>query len=277
MVTEPLLQNFYLHIHKAADSLQDVYDGPRHTPSPSGITACRLRQWFQGKGVERTNRIPVDSLKNMEQGTAIEGFWRDTYQAAGFHVAPAPPVTVGDMRSRGGDGILYVATEECAKAYGLPKGTPSLLELKNFGAWSYFDFIDNGIEKGHPDYWAQVQSYMHGYGLDYCIFHAGMADPSGTKWLWKRIKKRSEDIPPFWIEIIRRDPSVALETIDRAAEIRWAIDKIDNRIPVELRDYDPHALLPDKKFPCFYCGWAAACVGAKSNILPFPEAPNATP
>lgn len=271
MVTEADWKQFYIHVHKAAESLQDVSDGPRHTPSPSGIMSCRLRQWFQGKDYPRTNRIPVDSLKNMAQGTAIESFWRDTYSAAGFHlVYPPPPVVVGDMVSRGGDGILYVATKEAAAMVGLPIGTPMLLELKNFGAWSYFDFIDNGIEKGHPDYWVQVQTYMEGYGLDYCVFHAGMADPSGTKWIWKRIKKRTEDIPPFWMEVIRREPDVALKAVERAAEVRWAIDNIADRVPIELRDFDPTVLLPTKAWPCGYCGWADACVGKPAeNILEF--------
>lgn len=279
MVTELDWRNFYLHVHGAADTLQDDNE-VRYAPSPSGISACRLRQWFQGKGLTPTNRVPVESAKNMAQGTAIEGWWREVYTRAGFDVVSPmqrpPEGSMGAMRSHGGDGLLYVATHDCATALGLPVGSKLLLELKNFGAWSLFDFIDNGLEKGHPSYWMQTQSYLHGYGLDYAIFHAGVADPSGTKWIWKRIKKRPiEDFPPFWMEVVKKDSGTVMDALSRADDVRWHIDNVHDRIPIELRDYDPVALLPEGKFPCGYCPYADACIGKVSerpaNVVPIRE------
>jgi hypothetical protein len=206
----------------------------------------------------------------MAQGTAIEGYWRDVYTAAGFDVVSpmrTPELgSMGAMQSRGGDGLLYVGTKECSESLGMPMGTKLLLELKNFGAWSYFDFIDKGVQNGHPDYWMQTQTYMHAYDVAYCVFHAGSADPSSAKWIWSRIKKRNrDDFPPFWVEVISKDATVVVSALERAADVQWHKENITDRIPIELRDYDPNALLPEGKFPCGYCGWADACVGRTSD------------
>jgi hypothetical protein len=264
MVNENDWRRFYLHVYSAADGIQDDEE-ERYAPSPSGIAGCRLRQWFQGVGHPKTNRFSVEATKNMAQGTATEGFWRDVYTRAGFDVVspmrrPAEG-SMGAMQSHGGDGFLYVATQECAEALGMKIGTKLLLELKNFGAWSYFDFILKGIEEGHPNYWMQTQVYMHGYGVDYTVFHAGIADPSGSKWIWKRIKKQSDDLPPFWMEVIPKDDAVIMKALEKASDIQWHKENVTDRIPIELRDYDVNALLPEGKFPCGYCPYADACIG----------------
>lgn len=168
--------------------------------------------------------------------------------------------------------MLFVETEACSKAIGLPIGSSLLLELKDFGAWSYMDFIDKGIKVASPDYYAQVQSYLHAYKRDYCIFHAGMADASGTKFIWKRIRKHDDEIPPFWIEIIKREPAVVMQTLGRASEISWAVENIRDRVPIELRDYESVKLVREHKYPCGWCGYADACVqavtgGHSANIL----------
>lgn len=260
MVTEQAWRDFYTLIHDAAETMQDDWED-RYVPSPSSISKCRLQQWFAGTQVKRSNRIPVDSLKKMESGRVIEDFWREVYTRAGFMVvSPTPPLTIGVMQSRGGDGLLYVETEAAAKAVGLPTGSSLLLELKDLGAWSYMDFVQKGVQEGLPDYWPQVQSYLHGYKREYCVFHAGMADSSGTKFIWRRIRKYEGDPPPFHVEVIRREPVAVLEAMNKASEVRWAIDNIKDRIPLELRDYDSPKLVAEKKFPCGWCGWANTCV-----------------
>lgn len=261
------VNKLYNIVHNAAESMQDDWED-RYVPSPSGIASCRLRQWFQGTGVERTNRIPVESIKKMESGTVIEDFWREVYTRAGFLVvSPTPPLTVGTMQSRGGDGLLFVEAEEAAAAMGLPQGASVLLELKDLGAWSYMDFVTKGVEEGLPDYWPQVQSYLHGFNRNYCIFHAGMADSSGTKFIWRRIRKLPGDPPPFHIEVIKRKPAVVMNAMSRASEVRWFIENVDPtvRVPLEIRDYNSPVLVNENKYPCGWCGWATACVKASMD------------
>lgn len=264
-------QELYVHIHKAAETMQDDWDdGDRHVPSPSTVASCRLQQWFKGVKWPRTNRIPVDSMKKMESGTAIEGFWRTVYTRAGFNVvSPTRALEVGAMRSKGGDGILYVEDDELRAilsrcvGHEVRMGASLLLELKDFGAWSYCDFFDKGLQQGLPDYYMQVQSYLHGFGIDYCIFHAGMADASGTKFIWRRIKKYGEEVPPFWMEVVKQDPLVINNALDRANEVDWSIKNLsdEKRIPIELRDYDVEELTKKNSYPCSYCGWQEACLG----------------
>jgi hypothetical protein len=216
-------------------------------------------------GLEKTNRIPVESLKKMESGRVIEDFWREVYTRAGYLVvSPLPPASIGAMRSMGGDGLLFVETKEAAESSGLPKGSSLLLELKDLGAWSYMDFVLKGCEAGLPDYYDQIQSYLQAYGRDYCVFHAGMADASGTKFIWSRIKRQTDPCPPFWVEIVKRDSPRTMQVLSRASEIKWAIDNIhpDDRIPIELKDFDSEKLVPEHKYPCGYCGFADLCVKA---------------
>ena len=274
MATETPLSRFYAHVHEAAEGMQDEGE-ERHVPSPSTVSSCRLRQWFQGTGFPRTDRIPVDSLKKMESGRVIEDFWREVYTRAGFLVvSPTPPVEVGTMKSKGGDGILFIERQDTAEllseAVGerLDVGASLLLELKDLGAWSYMDLAKSGVKEGLPDYWMQVQSYLQAYGRNYCIFHAGMADASGTKFIWKRIrgKEMGDYVPPFLVEVIKREPADVMEALNRATEVRWNIDNPrGTRVPIEIADYDSTKLYPQGKYPCGYCGWGKLCVEAQNT------------
>lgn len=270
MVTESLFNSFYLNVHQAAETMQDDWE-QRYVPSPSSVSSCRLRQWFMASGLPKTNRIPVDSMKKMESGRVIEDFWRNVYTRAGFLVvSPLPPVEIGAMRSMGGDGLLFVESVEAAETTGLTKGSSLLLELKDLGAWSWCDVVTKGVQEGLPDYYDQIQAYLHAYDRQYCVFHAGMADASGTKFIWKRIKKYTDECPPFWIEIVKRDPAHVMTVLNRASEIKWGIDNMpgDGRIPIELKDYDCVSLVPKKGYPCGYCGFAEKCVAASGIVTP---------
>ena len=267
MTTESLFNAFYLNVHGAAETMQDDWE-QRYVPSPSSVASCRLRQWFMASGLERTNRIPVESLKKMESGRVIEDYWREVYTRAGFLVvSPLPPVEIGAMKSRGGDGLLFVEHQRAVEATGLPKGSSLLLELKDLGAWTYMDFVLKGCQEGMPDYYDQVQSYLRAYDREYCIVHAGMADASGTKWIWSKIKRQPEVIPPFWVERVKRDPVRTMEVLNRAAEVHWAIENVapSDRIPIELKDFDSVKLVPDHKYPCGYCGFSDTCVRASTS------------
>lgn len=263
MVNEALFKDFYLNVHDAAETMQDDWE-KRWVPSPSSVSSCRLKQWFQASGITPSNRIPVDSMKKMESGRVIEDFWREVYTRAGYLVvSPLPSFELGDMKSKGGDGLLFVEDQRAIDSTGLPKGSSLLLELKDLGAWTWCDFTQKGIKDGMPDYYDQVQTYLHAYDREWCVFHAGMADASGTKFIWNRIKKIPAPCPPFWVEMVKRDPNHTMKVMHRASEVRNHIDNITDRIPVELRDYDVATLLPKKGFPCGYCGWSEVCLSGR--------------
>jgi hypothetical protein len=246
----------------SVEALQDEWD-PHDVPSPSGIAGCRLRQWFDGKRIPRSNRIPAASIKKMQAGKEIEGFWRTAYERLGFEVlGDLPRVPIGAHMTGEGDGILS-ATQDGkpfdVKLDGVtvPGGTRFLLELKDLGVWTYLNFYQKGAEEGLPDYWAQVQCYMEGYNLDACILHAGQADASAVTYIWNQRKVKNDwpdKPPPFILEIIPRIPQEFARWSGVAQEIKYYIEQVD-QLPAALRDFDPHTT----RYPCQWCGWVNLC------------------
>ena len=235
-------------------------EGDRHgVPSPSGVASCRLQQWFNGRGIPRTNPVPPASVKKMESGTAAEPFWRDIYTRAGFAWTPlsrlrgnARPFADGQ-----GDGKLFVVNP----ALPWPVGTALLLELKDLGVWTYLDAVEKGLKDGLPDYYTQVQVYLGLYGLKQAIFHAGQADASAVTFVWKRIKKHEGMPPPFHAEVVDFDAEFFSKTLDRATDVEFSLRTMDV-VPLHLRDYDVFKLAPQGKYPCGYCGWMDKCLEA---------------
>lgn len=261
----PVLTPLYHHLWKAAESTQDDNDHTNEV-SASGVDDCRLKNWFRVKEFPRDNRIPPESLKKMESGRAIEPFWRDVYERAGFEVvSPLDRIEpIGNLRGGGGgDGGLIVRTPEAAATVGEPIGSRGLLELKDLGIWTYFDVINKGWTEGAPQYIVQAQVYMEGYDWDWAVLHAGQADSSATKTWWTRMWKRDpKDLPAFWAEKLVRDSRTFAWANARAGEINWFTDNSATP-PMALRDFDVHDKLQwgqtKKGFPCAYCGWSKTC------------------
>lgn len=246
----------------AVGSFRDDREGDRHgVPSPSGIAHCRLQQWFNGRGIPRTNPVPTASVKKMESGVQIEGFWRDIYTRAGFAHRPLQRLKearIYPFADGQGDGLLTVVEPNLP----WPIGQQLLLELKDLGVWSFCDVVDGGLEEGLPDYYAQVQVYLGLYGLNTAIFHAGQADASSVTFVWKRLKKRETPPPPFYVEVVEFDVDCFNRLRERAADVRYHIEEYVEA-PLHLRDYNAEKLSEKGSFPCGYCSWQDACLEAK--------------
>lgn len=240
------------------------------TPSPSSIDQCRLQLWFNASGTPRSNPIPPQSFKKMETGTAIEQFWRDIYEEAGFTVLETPESHPhGNFRGGKGDGLLVIREQRIADALRLPIGTLGLLELKDLGLFSFMDYCLNGIHSPQIDkYFTQSQIYMNMYDTKFGILHAGQADASAVTWWWGKIKKMDGHPPPFWLETIYPDPVVYHDKNAKAGELGWYLDNYpkEGKVPTELRDYDPEVVLKSKKtWPCGWCGWKETCLAKGHN------------
>lgn len=253
------------HLYQIMDAMANQ-DDPHATPSPSQIHGCRLKMWYSGKGIQKTNRIPPASYKKMETGRHIEGFWRTIIDAAGFGWEECPEsISRGPWAGGTGDGILTVLREDAAEAIGFPIGTRGLLELKDLGIWSYDNFINEGSRgRDINGYYHQSQTYLDFYAeshdLKFCVLLGGQADSSGVTFNWKRMRKRAGEAPPFWLEIIYPDPVIQAKNNTIAEEVSWYLKTYDVA-PGELKDFDPEA----GKFPCgddekAYCGWRDLCL-----------------
>lgn len=247
-------------LYTAAHELANA-DSEHAVPSPSGVADCRLKQWFTGREVPRSNPIPPANYKKMETGRHIERFWHDIYEQAGFDVLPTPDSEPFDNFKGGqGDGILVIRTDELAETMGLRVGDRGLLELKDLGMWTFDDYVLHGTEgKDIEHYKIQTQIYLGRYNLKFAVLHGGIADNSAQMFLWQRMRKREGNPPPFWLEIVYPDPVVYAAMNARAGEVNWYIENVEQP-PLVLKDFDPE----QGKFPCGsderpYCGWRDLC------------------
>lgn len=239
--------SLYNAVLAALEATQDERE-PHDVPSASRIEDCRRLQWFEGKGIPRSDRIPARSLKKMASGVAVEPFWKEIYAKAlarlGLQLVDAPPrVPIGPHMSGQADALI--CKEEVPVA---------ILEVKDLGIWSYLDLLKDGLKVALPYYWYQVQSYMEGYHCPLAVFHAGMADSSAVTGTYRR--RFGGDPPPFWTEVIGRDEDDIKWALNRAAEVRKSIDTLTYPADVP-RDYDPFST--DFRMRCNWCGWRTAC------------------
>jgi hypothetical protein len=275
MPIPPLLEGLPERLEKAAQRIYSEGD-PHPAGSPSSVYSCLRRQWYRATGAEETNLPSLASLKKMESGTAIEGYWHKVYEGSGFRVSrPEERLPInneeGEWLTDGAvDGILESEEDPDFKV---------LLELKDLGYYSYRDVVKKGVKVGAPEYYTQVQLYMDAAltagltTIPLCIFHAGMADLSGSRFIWERIHKEEEgSLPNIYIEVIEQDKEW----------LRWAKNRIatlillmapDNGVPA--REYDPVTLGRERvsAYPCGrierpYCPFIERCINDGGMTIP---------
>ena len=230
-------------------------EGEYHpVPSPSGIMHCLRQQTYSGLRVPKTNRPPIRSLKRMESGSAIESWWAEVYNTAGFTV----------MKLDGGSRVSTPAGsgEFDRLLIDNTTGEKLLLELKDMDAWTFLNILDKGVQGGDENYWGQVQCYLDSeeaksLGITRVIFHVGQAGPSSLAWIWKKIKKREGRPPDYIVEVIEKDYDTVLVAKARATKVSDALE----REVILMREYNPR----DGKFPCGdeetpYCSWRELCL-----------------
>lgn len=251
---------------------------PHDVPSPSGIASCFRKQVAARRGIPHTNPGKPAWIKKAEQGRLVEPFWQEVFERAQFSLidlTASERQKVGDGPMTGiGDRIMADHTGEIPIAM--------LLELKDLGMFTYFSFLEQGLQKGLPDYWYQVQSYLEEYDLPFAVVLAGQADASACTW-WFRTRKTctrkkkphdhtcvdkyhgDEQIwpDPFVVELVPRAPADFDWANQRAKDVVYYAD--DATIPLRQvpRDYDP--TLPkwnNRTSPCTWCPIKDACLEA---------------
>src|SRR3990170_980849 len=213
---------------RVLEALEKWGDDDRHpVPSPSGIARCFRQQWCRGTRHPITNPDQPAWAKKMEQGKLVEPFWHEVFQMAGFTVATLNervPVAGGPMTGVG-DRMLMDEVE------ALFPGA-MLLELKDLGMFTFYEFLKYGLKEGNPDYYYQVQCYMAMYAVPFAIVFAGQADASSTTWWWRTREKKehgpeaAEWPPPFLLEIVPFAPADFAWAQQRAVDVDWYIKNV---------------------------------------------------
>jgi hypothetical protein len=131
----------------------------------------------------------------------------------------------GGHFSGSGDGILLNVPD-------LPAGVPALGEFKTHGDDSFEKLKDSGVKESKPEHYAQMQEYMHHFGLLYALYVA--------------INKNTEEL---YAEIVMYDRPVAEHFLERAKYIIFT----DNT-PDRIRSASPSF------FTCKYmCDYTDVC------------------
>lgn len=96
--------------------------------------------------------------------------------------------------SGAGDGVLLGVPD-------LPHGVPCLGEFKTHSGKSFDDLIEFGVKESKPEHFAQMQEYMHHFGLLYALYVAVNKD---TEELWAEIVMYEGPVAEYYLDRARR-------------------------------------------------------------------------
>ena len=198
---------------------------------------------------EPSDNRQVASTLAASMGTAVESVVTALFEPLGISTKQVKILNPDIIGCRGGTVDQVWCMDYTSQQY--------VVEVKRLGVWSYLDLVERGVELSHPSYYAQVQLYMHALDIDKALLVAIAADPTATRWVSERIKKRTAP-PPLWVEEIEYDVSETVGLIRRARRQGQLIDDMTLTMADVPRDYNP---LSDK-FPCDYCQWQTKCITA---------------
>ena len=216
------------------------------TPSPSGITRCRLQQWYKAKEEESSVVLPAAWKKRSAAGVLIELYWMSVLQLAGLDIQPTEATPCGEHMRAHPDALV---------------GSDGLLELKDKTGWAYKRLIEGtGLAYEEPSEYMQAQLYMAATERQWCLYLASPADPAFLQSIMQQWKKYGPnyELPLVYLAVIERREQDILAGLARAEMI--AEDVKQEEPPP--REFDGVALNPKgkKSFPCGYCLHNKQCV-----------------
>ena len=131
----------------------------------------------------------------------------------------------GGHFSGSGDGILMNVPD-------LPQGVPALGEFKTHSGKSFEGLVEDGAQKAKPEHYAQMQEYMHHFGLLYALYLAV-----------------NKDTDELYAEIVQYDRPVAEHFLQRAKQIIF-----EKTLPARIKGGNPGF------FQCKYlCDYTDVC------------------
>jgi len=216
---------------------------------------CERALWFEMKQYKSDRPFPAKLYRIFEMGHAAEKIIAENLRLAGFTLITEDPQgqqygfaigrdpETGHARYKGFcDGVVIAGPEEIAMANGdkVKLRYPFLWENKGVSSKKFKRFSADGVEKSHPQYYAQVLQYQNFLQL--------YPNPA----LLTMLCRDSGDLR---VQFIRFNQKHTQAIIDRAARI------IEAKGPLVLEraadDYE--------KLPCKWCDFASHCKAAEAN------------
>lgn len=210
-----------------------AYEAARKNYEPVGInvgelgTECDRALWYSFRRASPAEKIEGRKLRIFDTGNIEENRILADLRAIGCDVRSEQE----KVRFVGG----HVRGKIDAEATGVPEAPfrVHLVECKSSNDKGYKELQKLGLLKGKPLHFSQCQIYMHGRGLERCLYVC--------------VNKNDDDI---YVERIAYDVAFCLRTLARAERIIKSDDP-----PAKLHE-DPRAKMA---FACGYCKHIDVC------------------
>lgn len=216
------------------------------TPSPSGVTRCRLQQWYKAREEPSDVVLPAAWKKRSATGVLIEPWWMAVLTIAGLDIQlPGEGRECGPYMWAHPDAII---------------GDDGLLELKDKTGWGYKSLIEgSGVAYEEPGEYMQAQLYMAAYKREWCVYLASPADPAFLQSIMQQWKKYGPnfELPLVYLAAIERREQDVLAGLARAEMVH---DDMQQDTPPP-REFSGVTLTAKgkKSWPCGYCPYARQC------------------
>lgn len=215
---------------------------------------CERALWFEMKRFKSDKPFDHDLYRIFSMGHHAEDIVAENLRLAGFQLlthdnngnqfgfALAPDPTTGHPRFKGFcDGVIIAGPQKLGSdTDGVALKYPMLWENKAVNDSKFKKFCEEGIERSHPHYYAQIQIYMNFLQL------------FGNPALLTVLNRATGELRA---EFVRFNERHCRAIIDRAARV------IDAQNPLTLE----RAASDYTKIPCKWCGFASHCQKAEEN------------
>ena len=193
---------------------------------------------YMHQAVDDGREFGPDTLRIFERGHVMEDMAAGWIRQAGFEIVTHKPdggqlgFTSGNGKFKGHcDGVITAWKGEGESQVALP----CLWEHKAMGDKSWKNIRSRGVRKAKPEYFAQMQVYMH---------HLDLTDNPA---LFMVTNANSMEVH---VEMVPFDPAACQATIDRAVRVIQA---------TEAGEILPRASADPEWFLCRYCDYKETC------------------
>ena len=210
-------------------------------PSPSGITRCRLQQWFDAKKMPPDQEIPVGWKLRRMMGIISEPLWLALLGLAGFDVSlPDACLPCGPKMLAHPDAILDGEFP---------------FELKSKSGVGFKMLMESaGVADEEPGDFAQLQLSIFAAKADWGLYVATPPDPGMLQADLRRKKRygRDYELDPVYVQWVPRDDAT-IEAMLSRAELLAADAERDEPPPREYDGLPEDPRTGKRTWPCGYC------------------------
>ncbi len=216
-------------------------------PSPSGVTRCRLAQWYDARGMKPDQESPLGWKVRRAMGVLAEPYWLAVLAVEGA------ALELPNERYQCGPSMWAHPDAKMDDEF--------LVEFKSETGVGYKILLETagGVEMAERAHYVQAQLYMHATGDEWTLYLTFPPDYGLLQSDMRRYKRYGQDyaLPPVYLEWIRRDGPTVEMALERAETV--VADKKSGEPPPKEHSGAEFKMNGKRAFPCGYCLHLAKC------------------